>query len=299
MLKENTALHTIKLPGLEPIKEGKVRSLYDLGDKILFVVSDRISAFDHIFNEPIPKKGCVLNSISAFWFQLTKDVVKNHFITSNVDEYPEELQASKEILRDRSMIVKKTKVLPIECIVRGYIEGSGWKDYQKTGSICGHQLPAGLKQGDKLPEILFTPSTKADEGHDENITVAQMEEEIGKEMTEKVTAASIAVYKHASEFALAKGIIIADTKFEFGVDENGELTLIDEILTPDSSRFWEVNTYEPGHAQVSFDKQFLREYLEASGWDKEPPIPTLPEDIVQKTSAKYQEAYKIITGKEL
>ncbi|MFC1517105.1 phosphoribosylaminoimidazolesuccinocarboxamide synthase [Candidatus Margulisiibacteriota bacterium] len=299
MGQTKTILRNIELPGITPIKEGKVRSLYDLGDKILFVASDRISAFDHIFAEGIPDKGKVLTSISAFWFVKTKHIVENHFITANIDEYPEDLKKHKDKLAGRSMLVKKAQVLPIECIVRGYIEGSGWKDYKKTGAICGEKLPAGLKQGDKLPQIMFTPSTKADEGHDINISVAEMEKELGKELTKKVINAAISVYKYASETALKNGVIIADTKFEFGLDSNGNLLLIDEILTPDSSRFWDNKFYDPGHAQMSFDKQFVREYLEGINWNKEPPIPHLPEDIIQKTSEKYREAYKRVTGKDL
>ncbi len=289
----------IKLEGLTPIKEGKVRSLYDLGDKLLLVATDRISAFDHIFNEGIPYKGEVLTTISSFWFNLTKDIIPNHVISTNVEEYPAELQPYAAILKGRSMLVKKTNVLPIECIVRGYIEGSGWKDYQKTGTICGHQLPSGLKQCDKLPEILFTPSTKAEEGHDINISVSEMKKIVGEEQGKALEQASIAVYKKCAEYALSRGLILADTKFEFGIAENGQMLLIDEVLTPDSSRFWDAAQYEPGRSQASFDKQFVREYLESLGWNKEPPIPTLPAEIVNKTSEKYLEAYYKITGKKL
>ncbi len=299
MTKAATIIRNIELPGLKPIKEGKVRSLYDLGDKLLFVTSDRISAFDHIFAEGIPHKGSVLNMISVFWFGKTGHLIQNHLITADVEKYPAELKQFKDILKGRSMLVKKTKVLPIECIVRGYLEGSGWKDYQKTGSICGEKLPAGLKQGDKLPTVMFTPSTKADEGHDINISNAEMDKTLGAELGKKVREAAIAVYSFASQEALSKGIIIADTKFEFGLDDKGSLILIDEVLTPDSSRFWDKKEYKPGQAQLSFDKQFLREYLEGLGWNKEPPIPHLPEEIVKKTSEKYLDAYKKITGKAL
>ena len=299
MIKTSTIIREINIPGLKPIKEGKVRSLYDLGDKILFVTSDRISAFDHVFAEGIPYKGQVLNSISAFWFENTEQIVTNHVITADVTKYPAELQKHSAMLQGRSMLVKKTKVLPVECIVRGYIEGSGWKDYQKTGTICGTQLPKGLKQGDKLPSVMFTPSTKADEGHDINISIDEMKKLIDPLLADKVIKASIDVYSWAANYALTKGIIIADTKFEFGLDEKGELILIDEVLTPDSSRFWDAKLYEPGHAQPSFDKQFLREYLEGIKWNKEPPIPHLPEEIVRKTSEKYLDAFKKITGKDL
>ncbi len=294
-----TIIREISIPGLKPIKEGKVRSLYDLGDKILFVTSDRISAFDHIFAEGIPYKGQILNSISAFWFEQTRNIVQNHVITADVAQYPKELQPHAAMLKGRSMIVKKTKVLPVECIVRGYIEGSGWKDYQKTGTICGAPLPKGMKQGDKLPSVMFTPSTKADEGHDINISIDEMKKIIDPALADKVIKAAIDVYTWAANYALTKGIIIADTKFEFGLNEKGDLLLIDEVLTPDSSRFWDKALYEPGHAQPSFDKQFLREYLEGINWNKEPPIPTLPKDIVEKTSEKYLDAYKKLTGKEL
>lgn len=298
----NSALNIqtkIKLEGLKPTKEGKVRSLYDLGDKLLLVATDRISAFDHVFNEGIPYKGEVLTTISAFWFNLTKDIIPNHVISTNVEEYPIELQPYAAILKGRSMLVKKTKVLPVECIVRGYLEGSGWKDYQKTGTICGHPLPAGLKQCSKLPEVLFTPSTKADEGHDINISVAQMKKIVGEEQGTALEKASIAVYKKCAEYALSRGLILADTKFEFGIAADGQMLLIDEVLTPDSSRFWEAAQYEPGRSQASFDKQFVREYLESLGWNKEPPLPTLPAEIVNKTSEKYLEAYYKITGKKL
>lgn len=294
-----TAIRDIKLKGAEPLRQGKVRQIYDLDDKFLFVTSDRISAFDHVLPQGIPYKGAVLNSISVFWFNKTRDIVKNHLLSTDVAEYPEQFKDDTDILDKRSMLVKKTNVLPIECIVRGYIEGSGWKSYQKDGTVCGYQLPEGLKQGDKLPEILFTPSTKAEEGHDINITVEECENIIGKEMTDKLRDISISLYKFASEYALEKGIIIADTKFEFGLDENDELYLIDEVLTPDSSRFWPVDEYQPGQSQKSFDKQFVRDYLESINWDKEPPIPDLPDDIVSKTSEKYLEAYQKITGTSL
>jgi phosphoribosylaminoimidazole-succinocarboxamide synthase len=289
----------LELGNIKPLKQGKVRALYDLGDKLLLVATDRISAFDHIFAEGIPHKGQVLTSISKFWFELTKDIIANHVISMDPSDYPAEFHPYKNILQGRSMLVKKTKVVPIECIVRGYLEGSGWKEYQKTQTICGHKLPAGLKQCDKLPEILFTPSTKAEEGHDINISIAEMNKLVGEKIGNKLKEASIAVYKKCADYALSKGLILADTKFEFGLDENGNMFLVDEVLTPDSSRFWPADQYEPGHAQPSFDKQYVREYLESINWNKEPPIPHLPAEVVKKTSEKYLEAYKRLTGKDL
>ncbi len=292
-------IRDLKLTSMEPLRSGKVRQIFDLEDKFLFVTSDRISAFDHVLPQGIPGKGAVLNSISKFWFEKTSHIVKNHVISTDVADYPEHLQVDQEILNKRSMLVKKTEVIPIECIVRGYIEGSGWKSYQKDRTVCGQYLPDGLKQGDKLPEILFTPSTKAESGHDINISIAECEEIIGTELTTKLKEISIALYKFAAEQALEQGIIIADTKFEFGLDENKELCLIDELLTPDSSRFWPVSEYLPGQSQRSFDKQIVRDYLESINWDKEPPIPDLPPEIIEKTSAKYLEAYERITGESL
>lgn len=278
--------------------KGKVRNVYDLGDKLLIVVTDRVSAFDVVFDDLIPDKGRVLNSISSFWFDYTKDVIKNHVITTDVKEYPGELSKFVEELQGRSMLVKKIDMLPAECIVRGYLDGSALKEYQKTGEICGIKLPAGLKQGDKLPEPIFTPSTKASEGHDINVDFEYLANEIGLEMATKLKDASIKLYKMGSEFALTKGLILADTKFEFGTLD-GELVIGDEMLTPDSSRFWDVREYEPGRPQKSFDKQYLRDYLESIGWDKTPPAPKLPSEVIEKTRAKYVEAYEKLTGKKL
>lgn len=292
MLINNTDF--IKLP---LFIKGKVRNVYDLGDKLLIVVTDRISAFDVIFSELIPNKGAVLNSISAFWFDYTKDVIGNHVITTNVDEYPEGLSAFKEELQGRSMLVKKIDMVPAECIVRGYLEGSGLKEYNETGCICGIKLPAGLKQADKLPEPIFTPSTKESEGHDINVSFEGLCNKVGTEMAQKLRDASINLYLKASKHAESKGLILADTKFEFGV-YNGELVVGDEVCTPDSSRFWAMDEYEPGRAQKSFDKQYLREYLETLTWDKQPPAPKLPEEVIKKTEAKYIEAYERITGKK-
>lgn len=278
--------------------KGKVRNVYDLGDKILIVVTDRISAFDVVFPNLIPNKGKVLNSISEFWFNYTKDIVDNHVITTDVSQYPEGLSQFKEELQGRSMLVKKIKMVEAECIVRGYLEGSGLKDYKATGSICGIKLPEGLKQGDKLPEPIFTPSTKASEGHDLNVSFEELCKTIGTDLANKLKETSIALYNKASEYAESKGIILADTKFEFGL-EDGKLIVADEMFTPDSSRFWDMKEYEPGRPQKSFDKQFLREYLESVDWDKKPPAPELPDDVVRNTELKYIEAYELLTGKKL
>lgn len=283
---------------LKPFKKGKVRDMFDLGDKLLIVVTDRISAFDCVFPNLIPEKGNVLNSISAFWFNYTKDIVPNHMITTDVSKYPEPFNKYVEELQGRSMLVKKVEIIPAECIVRGYLEGSGLKDYKKTGKICGIELPEGMKQAAKLPEPVFTPSTKAEEGHDLNVTFVELCEEIGTDAANKLKKASLSLYKAVSEFALKKGLILADTKFEFGMLD-GELVVADEMFTPDSSRFWDAADYEPGRAQKSFDKQYLREYLETLDWDKTPPAPKLPVDVIRKTSEKYLEAYKILTGKDL
>ena len=282
-------------------REGKVRNVYDLGDKLLFVVSDRISAFDVIMPNGIPNKGKILNMISSFWFDFTSDIIENHMITIDIDEIiasDERLAPYRAMLEGRCMLVKKAEPVPVECIVRGYISGSGWKDYQKTGMVSGIKLPEGMKLSGKLDKPIFTPSTKADEGHDENITQDQMKEEVGTEVFELLKEKSIAIYEKARDYADAKGIIIADTKFEFGTID-GKITLMDEALTPDSSRFWPKDDYEPGRQQKSFDKQFVRDYLETLDWDKTPPGPELPEEITQKTMEKYLQAYKILTGKEL
>ncbi|HEX9060150.1 MAG TPA: phosphoribosylaminoimidazolesuccinocarboxamide synthase [Clostridia bacterium] len=278
--------------------KGKVRNVYDLGDKLLIVVTDRVSAFDVVFDDLIPNKGRVLNSISEFWFNYTKDIIGNHVITSNVDEYPEGLSKFKEELQGRSMLVKKVKMLEVECIVRGYLEGSGLKDYQATGSICGLKLPAGLRQCEKLPEPIFTPSTKASEGHDENVSFEAVAGKIGTDTASELKRISIELYNKASKYAESKGLILADTKFEFGILD-GKMVIADEMFTPDSSRFWAADEYEPGKPQKSFDKQYLREYLEACKWDKKPPAPKLPEEVIKKTEAKYLEAYTRLTGKEL
>ena len=280
------------------LAQGKVRSIYDTGDSLLMIVTDRISAFDVIFDELIPDKGRVLSSISAFWFDFTKDIIPNHVITTDVSKYPEGFAQYKEELEGRSMLVKKAEMLPAECIVRGYLEGSALKEYKKSGTVGGIKMPEGLLQGDKLPEPLFTPSTKEESGHDINITYEQLVDLIGEEDAKALRDASLALYTKVSEFALTKGLILADTKFEFGKID-GVLTVCDEMFTPDSSRFWDLADYQPGRAQKSFDKQFLREWLETLDWDKPYPAPTLPQAIIDKSAEKYRECYTRITGKEI
>lgn len=297
-----SALSTVSqtdVAGLPLINRGKVRDVYQISKhQLLLVATDRISAFDCVFPTPIPNKGKILTALSAFWFEKLKNVTKNHFITSDFEEMPESVRQVEEF-RGRSMLVKKTEVFPVECIVRGYLEGSGWKDYLTTGEICGHRLPTNLKQCEKLPQPIFTPATKAATGHDENITEAEFGKIVGVGTAEKLKSISLNIYREAAAYAVTRGIIIADTKFEFGLDEAGEILLIDEILTPDSSRFWSVNNYKPGKSQSSFDKQFVREYLETLDWDKKPPAPALPDEIVKATTARYLEAFQILTGNKL
>ncbi len=278
--------------------KGKVRNVYDLGDSLLMIVTDRISAFDVVFDELIPDKGKVLSSISAFWFDFTKDIIPNHVISTDPKDYPMGLDKYEEELKGRSMLVKKVDMLPAECIVRGYLEGSALKEYKAHGTVGGIKMPEGMVQGDKLPEPLFTPSTKAEEGHDINITFEQLVELLGEEDANALKTATLALYNKVSEFALTKGLILADTKFEFGKID-GKLVVADEMFTPDSSRFWDVNDYEPGHAQKSFDKQYLREWLETLDWDKTYPAPKLPDEVIAKTAEKYKECYSRITGKEI
>ncbi|MAI19952.1 MAG: phosphoribosylaminoimidazolesuccinocarboxamide synthase [Kiritimatiellaceae bacterium] len=292
------AVTKIELPGIEKFKSGKVREVYDLGDQYLFIASDRISAFDVIMPDGIPNKGQVLNMISKFWFERTEDVVKNHMISTDVNDFPEILQPHRELLKGRSMLVKKAELLPVECIVRGYLIGSGWKEYQKSGTIGGMPLRPGYEMAGKIDEPIFTPSTKADEGHDENISIDQMKEIVGDELGQRLMDISLHLYKTAADFALTKGIIMADTKFEFGMIGD-ELILIDEVLTPDSSRFWPAADYAPGSSPLSFDKQFVRDYLETLDWDKTPPGPSLPTEIIEKSREKYLEAYSLLTGEEL
>jgi phosphoribosylaminoimidazole-succinocarboxamide synthase len=288
---------TTDFPGLKLAARGKVRDIYDLGEELLIVTTDRISAFDVIMNEGIPHKGYVLTQISAYWFREMEGIIKNHIISTDVADFPASCQPYKEILAGRSMLVKKAAPLAAECIVRGYLAGSGWKDYQETGAICGIKLSAGLKESDRLPEPIFTPSTKAELGtHDENISFETMSELCGADIAKQVREVTLAIYQKAREIADTKGIIIADTKFEYGIYQ-GELIIIDECMTPDSSRFWPKEGYQPGGAQPSFDKQFLRDYLETLDWDKTAPAPPLPAEIVAKTGEKYLEALVKLTGK--
>lgn len=287
----------INIPDLKLFKKGKVRDIYELEDKLLFVASDRISAFDYVLPSLIPDKGKVLTQISKFWFEFTSLVCPNHMITADFEEFPGFIKKYKSLLEKRSMLVFKTDVIPIECIVRGYISGSAWKDYKKEGKVSGIKLPSGIKESDQLDEVIFTPSTKAEQGHDENISFKQMQKEAGAEMAKKIKEVSTALYQKASLHALSKGILIADTKFEFGL-RNGELVLIDEVFTPDSSRFWPVDSYSPGGPQPSLDKQFVRDYLESTDWDKNSPPPKLPDSIIEQTAQRYREIYFKLTGKD-
>ena len=287
-----------RMPGLTLWRRGKVRDVYDLGDRLLIVATDRISAFDVVLPSGIPAKGIVLTQLSLFWFRLLADLVPNHVITADISEYGPELQRHRDQLEGRSMIVLKTEPLPVECVVRGYITGSGWKDYRAAGAVCGIPLPAGLQESQRLDPPLFTPSTKAETGHDENISFAQVERLLGAERAAEVRDMSLAIYRRATVHAEERGIILADTKFEFGV-RDGRLIWIDEALTPDSSRFWPRDGYMPGRAQPSFDKQYVRDYLETLAWDKRPPGPALPAEVVQRTRDKYLDAYARLTGAQL
>lgn len=292
-----------RIAGIEPVARGKVRDIYDMGETLLIVATDRLSAFDVVMPTPIPDKGKVLTQLSLFWFALLKDVVANHVISAT--DFPAPFDTYREELAERSMVVKKAKPLPIECVVRGYLSGSGWKDYQATGRVCGIALPAGLRESEKLPEPIFTPATKATSGHDENIPFEQAAALVGKELAERARSVSLELYKRAAAYAEPRGILLADTKFEFGLKggpnalEKGELMWIDEALTPDSSRFWPAAQYQPGGPQPSFDKQFVRDYLERIRWPKTPPGPELPPEVVAATRAKYREAYRILVGREL
>jgi len=291
-----TVISQTDFPGLKLRGRGKVRDIYELGDKLLIVATDRLSAFDVVLPTPIPDKGKVLTQISLFWFETLANVVPNHVLSGT--EFPGALAPYAASLRGRAMVVRKTDPLPVECVVRGYISGSGWKDYQKTGAICGISLPKGLRESDRLPEPIFTPSTKATTGHDENISFEETVAQIGRPLAEKIRDISLKIYQQASDRAAKHGIIIADTKFEFGLIGD-ELIWIDEALTPDSSRFWPADQYAPGKAQPSFDKQYVRDYLERIGWNKQAPGPELPADVVKATQAKYREAYEKVTGNPL
>jgi phosphoribosylaminoimidazole-succinocarboxamide synthase len=299
---ERFPMHTspqsiVDLPGIKKLRSGKVREVFDLGETLLFVVTDRLSAFDVILPDPIPRKGAVLNQISAFWFKRFGKI-DNHFITANFEEFPKELNDFREQLAGRSMIVKKAKPLTVECVVRGYLAGSGWKEYQQSQSVCGIKLPAGLRLASPLPEPIFTPATKNDVGHDENIDMKECRRILGDEIAHRVKDLSLEIYSRGRDHAAQRGIIVADTKFEFGKIDH-QLLLIDEVLTPDSSRFWPQDRYVVGQSPPSFDKQFVRDYLETLDWDKTPPAPKLPREIIEKTSAKYVEAFERITGEKL
>lgn len=286
-------------PELELFASGKVRDVYQVGsDHLLFVATDRISAFDYVLATGIPHKGRVLTQLSLFWFEFLKDVVPNHLVTADVNRYPAEVKAYSDQVRGRSMLVQRAEMFPVECVVRGYLSGSGWKEYKASGSVCGIKLPQGLRESDQLPEPIFTPATKATTGHDENISFERMTEIVDPEDARRLRDLSLSVYKKASDYAREKGIIIADTKFEFGRTAAG-ITLADEVLTPDSSRFWPADKYKPGMTQESFDKQYVRDYLEQIRWNKQPPAPALPAEVAQKTSDKYVEAYRQLTGREL
>ena len=285
---------------LKLLRRGKVRDVYEVdADRLLIVATDRISAFDSVSPTPIERKGEVLTALSRFWFAKLGHIVPNHLLTTNIDEMPESVRAHADELRGRSMLVKRTEVFPVECVVRGYLSGSGWKDYQRTGEVCGHKLPAGMRDSEKLAEPIFTPATKAETGHDENISEAQMAEIVGDDVMKYLRDVSLGVYREAADYARGRGIIIADTKFEFGRDNDGQIILIDEVLTPDSSRFWPIDSYEVGKSQPSFDKQYVRDYLESIKWDKQPPCPELPREIAQATTARYLEAYELMTGESL
>jgi phosphoribosylaminoimidazole-succinocarboxamide synthase len=292
------ALTQIDLPGIPKIKTGKVREIFDLGDRLLFVASDRISAFDCVMPNGIPRKGEVLTQLSYFWFDQSKSFLPNHLLSRADEPLPRELQPFADKIARRSMIVKKAQPLAIECVVRGYLAGSGWAEYRKQQTVCGIKLPSGLCESSELPEPIFTPATKAETGHDENISFEQAAKIVGADIADKARAASLKLYSFAREYARKRGIIIADTKFEFGL-MNGELILIDEVLTPDSSRFWPADQYQPGRGQPSFDKQYVRDYLETLNWNKTPPAPALPPEVVEKTTAKYVEAYERVTGQKL
>jgi len=286
-------------PELELHASGKVRDVYRVdNDHLLFIATDRISAFDYVLATGIPHKGRVLTQISLFWFDFLKDVVPNHLVTANVDRYPEGIRTHTDELRGRSMLVMRAEMFPVECVVRGYLSGSGWKEYQASGKVCGIQLPAGLRESDQLPEPIFTPATKATTGHDINISFEEMCKLVDPELSRRLRDVSLTVYKKAADYARQRGIIIADTKFEFGQTAQG-ITLADEVLTPDSSRFWPADTYQPGKAQESYDKQYVRDYLEEIRWNKQPPAPSLPQDVARRTSEKYLEAYRQLTGREL
>ncbi len=288
---------TIDLPGIPRIRSGKVREVFDAGEHYLIVATDRISAFDCILPGGIPGKGAVLNQLSAWWFERLTGIIPNHLVSIDVSDYPASLRPYQEVLRGRSMLVRKTRVFPVECVARGYLAGSGWKEYQTSGTVCGLTLPPGLRLADRLPQPIFTPATKAESGHDENISHAVMAEAIGKEVADKLRETTLALYGEAAGFATGRGLVLADTKFEFGRADDGQILLIDEALTPDSSRYWPADEVVPGTNPPSFDKQFVRDYLASLDWDKTPPAPALPPEIARQTAEKYREAYALLTGR--
>ena len=288
-----------RLNGTSPDRRGKVRDLFDLGERLLLVATDRISAFDYVLGSGIPDKGKVLTQLSAFWFEHTANIVRNHVLSTDMRDLPAAFQPHRSVLDGRSMLVRKTQPLPIECVARGYLSGSGWKEYQAAGGVCGVPLPEGLRESDRLPRAIFTPATKASSGHDINISEAEAGALIGEPLVARVRDLTLALYAAGAAHAESRGIILADTKFEFGVTDTGELILIDEVMTPDSSRYWPMDQYAPGGPQPSFDKQFVRDYLERIHWNKQPPVPSLPEDVVERTRDKYLEAFRRLTGREL
>jgi phosphoribosylaminoimidazole-succinocarboxamide synthase len=295
---KNSIILETDLTGVERHGRGKVRDVYSVGDRLVIIATDRISAFDYILPTGIPDKGKVLTQLSIFWFDFLRDLTPTHFLSANVDEYPQPLPKFREQLEGRSMLVKRARMIEIECVARGYISGSGWKEYKQQGTVCGIRLPAGLKESDKLPEPIFTPSTKAQSGHDENVSFETVVSLIGEDLARRLRDLTLNIYSRAAKYAETRGVIIADTKFEFGF-VGDELVLGDEVLTPDSSRFWPAESYQPGGAQFSFDKQFVRDYLESIHWNKQPPAPPLPAEVAERTSEKYRQAYKVITGHEL
>ena len=303
MISTSAPLLETSLTGVTLHRRGKVRDVYEIGDQLLIVTTDRISAFDYVLGSGIPDKGKVLTQLSGFWFEKVADLVPHHLVSMDTAEFPEPARAHADILRGRTMLVRRTEPVPIECVARGYLSGSGWKEYQKTGSVCGVRLPAGLRESDRLPEPIFTPATKAESGHDENISEDEASRLVGRELVARLKALTLEIYRRGAAHALSKGIIVADTKFEFGLtgagDPNRDLVLIDEVLTPDSSRFWPESKYEPGRGQPSFDKQYVRDYLEEIRWNKQPPVPSLPDDVVRRTREKYVEAFTLLSGREL
>jgi phosphoribosylaminoimidazole-succinocarboxamide synthase len=294
-----TPLLDTNLSDLSLVRRGKVRDVYAVDEALVLIATDRISAFDYVLGSGIPDKGRILTQLSAFWFARTRHLVPNHVISTDVADYPPAARRYAEILAGRSMLVRKTTPLPVECVARGYVSGSGWKDYQATGEICGHALPGGLRESDRLPAPLFTPATKAESGHDENISEARAAEIVGADLLARLKAITMALYQFGVDHAARCGIILADTKFEFGLTDTGELLLIDEMMTPDSSRYWPADQYAPGGPQPSFDKQYVRDYLESIQWNKQPPVPSLPADVVSRTRDKYLDAYRRLTGADL